>query len=193
MHELRSRLGSSVAEARAMLDAAPVTVVESAPAGEACQLAQAFERAGADVVAEPVGDRPAPKIPPAEWVEAPWSLLPDEDALLCLADAELTNKEAQKWLRVAAWQSGNDAFREAAIWVPLGVRDQARKNVEQLIMLLGANPDEQLLRAECLRELCKFEQAVELLQKLGGNPGANVISGWANAHNDRVEVLAATA
>jgi hypothetical protein len=67
-----------------------------------------------------------------------------------------------RYLRMHAWWAANDARRRSALPAPFS--DEEVRNLEGLIELLDESLNEdRLMKAEALRELSRFEEALRLL------------------------------
>ena len=111
---------------------------------------------------------PAAGETPAEWSKAPRFNRLDGDAFArALSMGMGDTPEHERYIRVRLWWSLNDAYR---------TDDAARSvedanfvsNLERLAMLLDDGANDILLRAEIARESGRFEQAVELCDRLVG-------------------------
>jgi hypothetical protein len=78
--------------------------------------------------------------------------------------------EQKLHLRLFAWWAANDPLRQAqpdktAQKSPFLQGSNARKNLEQLVkLLLVTEPNQRLMKAEALRQLSRFEEALKILQ-----------------------------
>ena len=80
-------------------------------------------------------------------------------------------------LRAMAWQAGNDSRRDADPSLPVDWSPEARKNLEELAVLLReSDRDERWRKAEVFRELGRFDEALELLSKPVTGELANIFS-----------------
>jgi len=90
-----------------------------------------------------------------------WSSLDDYFALL---ETGGLMPDKLSYVRVSAWWCGNDKRRPAPEGKPLSDRECA--NLEALEVMLPATVDDALLmKAEAMRELCRFGEAVALLDR----------------------------
>jgi hypothetical protein len=103
---------------------------------------------------------------PAEWAEAPYLRRPDGDDFERALSAGLGDTpERERYIRIRLWWSLNDTYRKddalhnSKDTVFLG-------NLERLALLLDDGTNDTLLRAEIARESGRFEQAVQLCDKL---------------------------
>ena len=76
-------------------------------------------------------------------------------------------------LRILTWQKHNNRFRDQGFWEILSwdsqnsFENENRDNMEALLKLLNPdNPDDTLLRIDLLRNLGRFEEALEVLKSL---------------------------
>ena len=80
------------------------------------------------------------------------------------------NQEEKLYIRLLAWWAANDPLRQAqsdktAQKSPFLLGSKARKNLEQLLKLLSVtDPNKRLMKAEGLRQLGRFEEALKILQ-----------------------------
>ena len=104
------------------------------------------------------------------WTSAARLVEPDEQQYLAALE-QLVGAQPQRSreARLIAWWRGNDRLR---CQQPSGSNDtpqtisQRHANMRQLIALLDtAEPSDQLMRAEALRQLGEFEQATAILSK----------------------------
>ena len=70
--------------------------------------------------------------------------------------------EQERYLRLRAWWAGNDARREEEAVTPLS--DDEIANLDAYAALLDESDENvRIIKAEVMRELCKFEEAETLL------------------------------
>jgi hypothetical protein len=106
----------------------------------------------------------------ADWLKAAHLHEPDEAEHLAALDRLIASSPGdERGIRLLAWWSGNDRHRAAS---PTPASDnpkvisQRHDNMHQLIALLDtAEPSDQLMRAEALRQLGEFGQATAILSK----------------------------
>jgi len=80
------------------------------------------------------------------------------------SQASAQDPEKLRYLRRCFWWAGNDARRESSTPAPLS--ESERQNLESFAgMLDEATDEERLTKAEVLRELGRFEDAVRLLAR----------------------------
>ncbi len=169
LRTLRKRFGDATeADFQAML---PLTVETGLKHLEAGKRAEQFEKLGA-TIADKKSARPNYTGPlPLSWVEAPDVTAPNERELLAVLGRGVDG-EAREWvleLRISAWQAANDPRRDRDPSLPVIWSLEARSNLEALVTLLHAHdPEQRILKAEALRELGRFEEALALL---GERPG----------------------
>ena len=105
-----------------------------------------------------------------EWHAAGYLHEPDEAEHLTALDRLIASSPGEeRGIRLVAWWRGNDRHRETS---PTPAPDNPKvvrrrhANMHQLIALLDtAEPSDQLMRAEVLRQLGEFEQATAILSK----------------------------
>jgi hypothetical protein len=146
----------------------PVTAAAGLGYLEASTLATSLTKWGATVTyASSIRANYAGPAPRA-WIEAPDpGPLTERDLLDALALGVAGEaREGQVELRVLAWHAANDARRETSPEVPVAWSDEARENLERLVVLLDeGTAAEQCLKAEALRELGRFDEALALLSR----------------------------
>ena len=111
-----------------------------------------------------------PEVVPADWLKAAHLHEPDEAEHLAALDRLVASSPGEeRSIRLVAWWRGNDRHRAAS---PTPAPDNSKvvsrrhANMRQLIALLDtAEPSDQLMRAEALRQLGEFDQAVAILSK----------------------------
>ena len=109
---------------------------------------------------------------PAEWKRAPRIKAPKEDDFYKAIDEGLSeNKQEEKNIRLTAWWQSNDRCRNGFSLVEnkndFPVPEEREKNMEKLLGLLDrTNPNDQIMAAEILRQLRRFDEAREVLKKL---------------------------
>jgi hypothetical protein len=111
-----------------------------------------------------------PEVVNADWLKAGHLHEPDEGEHLTALDRLIASSPAEeRSIRLVAWWRGNDRHRTAS---PTPAPDNPKvvsrrhANMRQLITLLNtAEPSDQLMRAEALRQLGEFDQAVAILSK----------------------------
>ena len=93
---------------------------------------------------------------------ASYRVLTVQDYLACLDSADELEAEKLRYVRVQAWWRGNDVRRDTEDPAPLSVKESA--NLGELAKLLASSDgNDQIMKAEVLRELGQFEQAGEVL------------------------------
>ncbi len=108
------------------------------------------------------------KFPP-EWKAAERVReLTEMEYLEAIQNGMAHNREQERYLRICAWWAGNDPLRfsnpERAPTI-LQRSPEALRNLERLLELLDeTNPVERLQKAEVLRELGRFDEALQLLE-----------------------------
>jgi predicted Zn-dependent protease len=118
------------------------------------------------------GERLEEEETPAEWKRAPKIKAPKEDDFYKAIDEGLSEKkQEEKNLRLTAWWQSNDRCRGG--FSLLGKKkkfpapEEREKNMEKLLGLLDkTNPNDQIMAAEILRQLGKFDEALEVLKTL---------------------------
>jgi len=96
--------------------------------------------------------------------------LSESECIEALSMGVARTKEQELYLRVCAWWAGNDALRHKG-QSPGGQTSivpershEAKMNLERLLELLNErNPDQRLMKAEVLRELGRFDEAIRVL------------------------------
>ncbi|MFZ1947209.1 MAG: hypothetical protein WAW06_06650 [bacterium] len=107
---------------------------------------------------------------PVEWRRSgEVDRLGESDCLEALRLSVARTRYQQMRLRILAWHAGNDRYRTRASQLQAGLEQAGRSpeavaNLECLIQMLGgSDPDSVLIRAEALRELGRFAEALHLL------------------------------
>jgi hypothetical protein len=104
-----------------------------------------------------------------EWLEAPEVMEPSEaDYLEMLGEkgGEFSEDDELN-LRLLAWWRGNDAFRQVVPPLENDRQPPAEANMNRLLEVLDPEQlDQRLFRAELLRQLGRFEEAVETLAEI---------------------------
>ena len=109
---------------------------------------------------------------PAEWKRAPRVKAPKEDDFYKAIDEGLPeNKQEEKNLRLTAWWQSNDRCRGGFSLFgkkkKFPASEEREKNMEKLLGLLDkTNPNDQIMAAEILRQLGRFDEALEVLKTL---------------------------
>jgi len=109
---------------------------------------------------------------PEEWRRAePVADLAEAECLEAITLSVARNKDEEMHLKVSAWHAGNDAYREGvdanrdALRLSWEHSPEATDNLERLADLLTeSDPDQRLMKAEILRELSRFPEALKLLR-----------------------------
>jgi hypothetical protein len=120
----------------------------------------------------------------------------DEELYAAIGGGMATTVELEKELRILAWWTRNDSFRDDDPLPP----DQpeqlsagSRRNLEALTKLLDeVEPGTALLKAEALRQLGEFGRAEEILRKIPDGPirwAVSQIQGFCDRHDIRVRPL----
>ncbi len=87
---------------------------------------------------------------------------PSFDGYLNLLDKGVTDLQKEKYLRWRAWWVGNDERRNAGVKPALS--DRERQNLQAFAKILDeTDPNDRLTKAEIMRELCRFDDAIVLL------------------------------
>jgi hypothetical protein len=109
---------------------------------------------------------------PNEWKQAKRIRFLTEAEYLEAIDMGMGRTLAQELhLRLLAWWAANEPLRQnqeqsgnTGQKIPFLPGSKARKNLEQLVKLLSiTNPNQRLMRAEALRQLGRFEDALTIL------------------------------
>jgi len=111
---------------------------------------------------------------PEEWRRAPRMKPLDADA--CRRYLSVTTAlplQRERYLRMKLWHALNELDRVVgnanARW-SYGASDAGfAENLNALMALLGETEEEILLRGECLRELGRFDEAIEVLSKISSD------------------------
>jgi hypothetical protein len=106
----------------------------------------------------------------ADWRKAGYLHEPDEAEHLAALDRLIASSPGEeRGIRLLTWWRGNDRYRTPSPTpAPDNPKVASRRhaNMRQLIALLDtAEPSDQLMRAEALRQLGEFDQAVAILSK----------------------------
>ena len=87
--------------------------------------------------------------------------IPSQAEYLSFLETGTHTPTKEQYLRLRAWWAGNDARREGAC---IGLSAAERANLLALAAMLdGAEPYDLLMKAEIMRELGRFDEALELL------------------------------
>ena len=117
-------------------------------------------------------DVPDKESAPTEWKRAPRIKAPKEDDFYKAIDEGLSeNKQEEKNIRLTAWWQSNDRCRNGFSLAEnkndFPDPEEREKNMEKLLELLDrTNPNDQIMAAEILRQLGRFDEALEVLKKL---------------------------
>jgi hypothetical protein len=97
-----------------------------------------------------------------EWRDLDYAVEPsEEDYFAALADLARSS-EKTRYLRMRLWWLGNDPIRKNK---ETNLSEPHLANLRQFADLLSDNdPNERLMKAEALRELSRFEEALHLLK-----------------------------
>lgn len=149
-----------------------------------------FFVADAEVVGEldavdAVFERASPEVPAEWWAASRLDSLAGAEWSAAISAGAGRTREQQLELRLQAWWAGNDAFRDGAGWLAFAGRGpDERENAAMLLELLDPEVgDEGLLRAELLRELGRFGEALTQLAALRAEEAWQQVA-W------RIELLA---
>jgi hypothetical protein len=145
-------------------------------------------RAGKRLATVPAWENPAAAVPGAKPPAAARMT-----ALVAVARREDTAPADALQARIEAWWAGNDRRRHMAIEQPAHTRPE-RANMEALAALLARRrkPEDRLMRAELLRELGRFDEALEVLAGKFPEPmqhAVKTIHMLAEAHDWQVGML----
>ena len=132
---------------------------------------------------------------PSEWRDAKHIReLSEQEYLEAIEAGMAGNRHEELNLRIRAWWAGNDSLRKNAesdaAQSPFLHSSESRENLERIVDLLNTgNPDEHLMKAEALRELGRFGEALQVLSAVF--PGqltepANYIRRLAEEHDPLV-------
>jgi hypothetical protein len=118
---------------------------------------------------------------PTEWKRAPQIKAPKENDFYKAIDEGLSeNKQEEKNLRLTVWWQSNDCYRSG--FSLFGKKkeflapEERENNMEKLLGLLDkTNPNEQIIATEILRQLGRFDKAIEELKKLDHDEYGEVI------------------
>jgi hypothetical protein len=124
-------------------------------------------------------------------------VMPTDEELYAAIDVGMaTSAELEKELRILAWWTWNDRFRDddaLAPNQPEQLSAGSRRNLEALTALLDeVEPGTALLKAEALRQLGEFGRAKELLRKIPDGPirwAVSQICGFCDQRDIRVRPL----
>jgi len=100
--------------------------------------------------------------------------LPNFDEYLALAEKGVETKDKERYIRLHAWWLGNDVRRwtqnKKMCWrqnEEIPISDREASNLEALAKLLDeSKPEDILMKAEIMRELGRFNDAIALLAQL---------------------------
>jgi hypothetical protein len=108
---------------------------------------------------------------PSEWKAAePVRELSEAEYIEAIKIGMAHNREQELYLRIHAWWASNDRLRfnqDAGEQAQTIFKHSAEAimNLERLLNLLDiTDPDERLMKAEILRELGRFDEAIQLLE-----------------------------
>lgn len=88
---------------------------------------------------------------------------PSFDDYLALVDKGIADDRKERYVRLRAWWAGNDARRAGSV-APMSSREAG--NLESLAgMLEESSQNDLVMKAEAMRELGKFDDALSLLAK----------------------------
>lgn len=112
-----------------------------------------------------------------DWIAAPRVEDPCEaDYFKAIDEGFAKTPEQERILRILAWWSSNDKFRENNTASNWSLSEAGRRNLEALIALLDESEVNDLIRkAEVLRELGQFERATELLARITSEGHTGVV------------------
>lgn len=132
----------------------------------------------------PFDENPDAEVPP-EWLAAPEVEEPTPAGYLEAIETGAIDPEPELDMRVRAMWRGNAPFREhapsdaahaRAVDAPVDA-EARRLNLEAIVDLLAdADGDRLLMRAEALRELGRFDEAVAALDRVEGEGFQKVVS-----------------
>lgn len=102
--------------------------------------------------------------PPPKWGDAPVVEHPDEERL-AEAIVITTDPKRRRFLVILLWHRLNDSVRSGCA-IPTKWASLFRENLESLLQILDdIDPRDRRLKAEVLRELGRFEEALQLLNE----------------------------
>jgi hypothetical protein len=173
MAVLREHFRVSLSEVKGLLERLPLELPGRGPQLEPLEvLLGKYEAAGAVLTRYELPPPPRPRPLPGEDFPPEWAALPavrelpEAELLAALAAGVTLGGEEERELRLRAWWAGNDPYREpGATWKPFAEREPAaRDNLRALLELLDPErPLEHWMKAEALRELERFDEALALL------------------------------
>ncbi len=173
MAVLREHFRVGLTEVKGLLQRLPLELPgEDLHADDLHTLVGRYEAAGAVLRRYELPPPPPPRPLPGEdfppgWAELPAVReLPEADLLAALAAGVTQGRDEERELRLRAWWAGNDPYRApGATWKPFAEREPAaRDNLRALLELLDPEqPLEHWMKAEALRELERFDEALALL------------------------------
>jgi hypothetical protein len=113
---------------------------------------------------------------PAEWVNLKFAARPTEaDLFAALSSGLADTEEKLRYLRTRLWWLGNDPVRQRKARRPAPAHLQ---NLEALLPLLSeADAGQRLQKAEALRELSRFGEALSLLDQAYPQDYARAVAG----------------
>ena len=106
---------------------------------------------------------------PNKWKDAKHIReLSEQEYLEAIEMGMARNRREELHLRIRAWWAGNDSLRgnteSDVIRSPFSPSSESRENLERIVDLLNtAEPEEHLTKAEALRELGRFGEALQVL------------------------------
>ena len=98
-----------------------------------------------------------------EWKDLDYAEEPSEEDYLSALQSDLAGTaEKSRYLRMRLWWAGNDRIRQDRA---LGLSARHIENLKEFVAILSEEDDDQrIMKAEVLRELSRFDDALRLLE-----------------------------
>lgn len=99
----------------------------------------------------------------SEWDNLEFAEEPDEaDYVAAIRNQIANTKEKLRYIRMRLWWSGNDRIRRKEL---TRLPQEHSQNLSEFASLLSEeDPNQRLMKAEVLRELSRFDEALQLLE-----------------------------
>ena len=98
-------------------------------------------------------------------ISIPQCVTPSEEELFASMDTNISDVKKARYLRLRAWWAGNDVRRKSRKKHPLSEKEA--KNLQALVaLLIESDKNDRIIKAEIMRELGRFDDAVSILSML---------------------------
>ena len=95
----------------------------------------------------------------------PQCIAPSAEELSAFLDTNISDVRKERYLRIRSWWAGNDVRRKSRKKHPLSEKEA--KNLQALVaLLIESDKNDRIMKAEIMRELGRFDDAVSLLAML---------------------------